>query len=93
MNTYRQNQPKKTLGQLREAARKSLRGKWAIAIITMLIAGMLGAQLATTGSNASVSLGGAAGGGNFDFSTILDGENEQDSVGIIGGEVDEIGVC
>ena len=86
MNTYRQNQPKKTLGQLREAARKSLRGAWAIAIIAMLIAGMLGAQLATTGSNASVTIGGAAGGGNFDFSTILDGENEQDSVGIIGGK-------
>lgn len=88
MNTYRQNQPKKPLWQLREAARKSLRGKWAIAIVAMLIAGILGAQLATTGSSASAStsVGSAVGGGDFDFSTILGEENEPDSVGIIGGE-------
>ncbi len=44
---------KKKLSRLREQGRASLRGKWAIAILAMIISFLLGAQLATTSADSS----------------------------------------
>ena len=77
--TYTSYQPKKRLKDLRMQALDSLRGKWVIAILAMVIASMLGAQLATTGSaSGGVNL-------NIDLPSFSDTDVE-DSVGIIGGK-------
>lgn len=77
--TYYGNSPKKKCKELRMQALDSLRGKWVIAILAMVIASMLGAQLATTGSaSGGVNL-------NIDLPSFSDTDDE-DSVGIIGGK-------
>ena len=77
--TYYGNSPKKKCKELRMQALDSLRGKWVIAILAMVIASMLGAQLATTGSaSGGVNL-------NIDLPSFSDTDVE-DSVGIIGGK-------
>ncbi|MBQ7338504.1 MAG: DUF975 family protein [Clostridia bacterium] len=84
--TYRENKPKKTLTELRARGLSSLRGKWVLAILAMLIATMLGAELATTGGvSFSLNIGGRTDDEENDFFAWFD-ENDQDGVGIIGGE-------
>jgi uncharacterized membrane protein len=78
--TYYGNSPKKKCKELRMQALDSLRGKWVIAILAMVIATILGAQLGTTGSG-----GGSGINLNMDLSSFSDTDME-DSVGIIGGE-------
>ena len=78
--TYYGNSPKKKCKELRMQALDSLRGKWVIAILAMVIATILGAQLGTTGSG-----GGSAINLNMDIPSFSDTDME-DSVGIIGGE-------
>ncbi len=86
--TYSNDQPKKKLKDLRAQARNSLHGKWLLAILAMIIAVLLGAQLATTGSDGgSLTYAvGALGSEVSDFPSIWEGEETQDGVGIIGGE-------
>jgi uncharacterized membrane protein len=78
--TYYGNSPKKKCKELRMQALDSLRGKWVIAILAMVIATILGAQLGTTGSG-----GGSGINLNMDLPSFSDTDME-DSVGIIGGE-------
>lgn len=78
--TYYGNSPKKKCKELRMQALDSLRGKWIIAILAMVIATILGAQLGTTGSG-----GGSAINFNVELPLFSDTDVE-DSVGIIGGE-------
>ena len=55
--TYGNNQTKKSCLELRAQAVQSLQGKWIIAILAMIIASILGAQLAMGGSSSgSVNL-------------------------------------
>lgn len=97
--TYTQ---KKTCSQLRAQGRSSLRGKWAIAILAMIIAWVLGAQLATTGV---ISPGGSINFnfGDSDFSQVLEdsgiadmspeeiaGMTAEDWLEIFGGELDGV---
>lgn len=63
---------KKSCAQLREQGLASLRGKWAIAILAMIIATLLGAQLATTSVDSSTGTINLDFEGDSDFLTSLE---------------------
>ena len=65
--TYQGNTQRKRCKELRAQALDSLRGKWMIAILAMIIATILGAQLATTGGNATISFNTSSSGVNVEL--------------------------
>ena len=90
--TYQNNRPKKRCKELRAQALESLRGKWLIAILAMLLASFLGAQLATTGSgsNASFNLNTSDLTGEDGIFAELNGTTEVPNVSVGGLDKEDI---